>query len=357
MVPVVWICGAPGVGKSVTAWELFRKRADLAYLDIDQVGMLYPDRESDGDGHRLQQHALAALLPNYAERTDRLLVSGVLDPALVADPSAPLPRAAAHYCLLTVDPDTLRRRVLERGWTAGDADEAVVEQEALAAAGFADEVVDTSGLAASEVADLVAAGLPGARATSTPEWADTDPGPSRIPSLFVTGPRAVGCSTVGFELARRSWAGDVRTGFADLGQLSFLRGPGTADDDPDLGLTNLATLSLVFAQHGAERFVANGHLGDRPAPEGSILVRLRADEASLRAHVRSRYGGNAARLTGDDLAAATPAHQEDVLRAAWQEQARLDVARAEELLVDVSDRGVDDVVNEIAAHLRWSLRP
>ena len=340
----------------MTAWELFRSSPDVAYLDIDQVGMLYPDQESDGGGHLLQQHALAALRPNYGD-TGHLLVSGVVDPVLAADPAAPVPRADVHYCLLTADPGTVRARVRARGWAAEDADEAVAEQDALVAAGFADAVVDTTGLSPGEVAGRVAAGItppgrPRAGAGSAP-----GDGPLPTASVLLTGPRAVGCSTVGFALARGSWDEGVRTGFADVGQLSFRRGPGSdADTDPVLGLANLATLREVFARQGAGRFVANGHLGHRPPPAATVVVRLRASETSLRAHVRSRHDGNEARLAGDDLAAATPAYRESVVRAALADQEHLEQAPDPDLVVDVSDRTVDDVVEEVAAHLGWSLR-
>ena len=40
--PVLWLCGAPGSGKSATAWELFstHQEEQLAYVDIDQLKML-----------------------------------------------------------------------------------------------------------------------------------------------------------------------------------------------------------------------------------------------------------------------------------------------------------------------------
>jgi adenylylsulfate kinase-like enzyme len=47
----MWICGAAGAGKSVAAWELFAEFAAadtrVAYVDIDQLGMLYPEADDD----------------------------------------------------------------------------------------------------------------------------------------------------------------------------------------------------------------------------------------------------------------------------------------------------------------------
>jgi len=81
--PVLWICGAPGAGKSVTAWSLFekvvREGVAVAYLDIDQLGMLYPESDDDPERFRLKIEALNALIPNYiASGAQALIVSGTL---------------------------------------------------------------------------------------------------------------------------------------------------------------------------------------------------------------------------------------------------------------------------------------
>jgi CO dehydrogenase nickel-insertion accessory protein CooC1 len=85
--PVFWICGASGVGKSVAAWALFETLAAegfrVAYVDIDQLGMLYPAGSDDPERHLLKAEALLALLPGYASAGAQVLVvSGVVDPRL-----------------------------------------------------------------------------------------------------------------------------------------------------------------------------------------------------------------------------------------------------------------------------------
>lgn len=82
---VFWICGAPGAGKSVAAWKLFEILAAegtrVAYVDIDQLGMLYPAGDDDPERHRLKVEVLIALMPGYAATGAQvLLVSGVVDP-------------------------------------------------------------------------------------------------------------------------------------------------------------------------------------------------------------------------------------------------------------------------------------
>ena len=82
LLPVLWICGAPGAGKSVTAWRLFESMATdggtFAYLDIDQIGMLYPESASDPERYRLKTDALNAVIPHYAAAgAQALIVSGI----------------------------------------------------------------------------------------------------------------------------------------------------------------------------------------------------------------------------------------------------------------------------------------
>jgi adenylylsulfate kinase-like enzyme len=64
MIPVLWISGPPGVGKTSAAWEIYRRLqsagADPAYVDVDQVGMCYPTRADDPDRHALKARNVAA---------------------------------------------------------------------------------------------------------------------------------------------------------------------------------------------------------------------------------------------------------------------------------------------------------
>jgi hypothetical protein len=77
------------------------------------------------------------------------------------------------------------------------------------------------------------------------------------------------------------------------------------------------------------------------------VVRLRADEAGLRTHVRSRVTGTGVRLAGDDLLVADQRHQDLVVATAVAEQASLDAAAVDDALLEVSDRTPDEVVAEL----------
>ena len=363
-VAVLWLCGPSGVGKSVTAWALFEALGDegvrVAYVDIDQLGMLYPETEDDPCRYRLKTDALASLLPNYAAAgVQVLVVSGVVDPASPPDVTPLCPGARTTFCLLTVDEATLRQRILDRGWDAEDADEATADARALLEAPFIDAVVDTTGRTVPEVVERVRpmVALVGAPADRRPGQGTPSLPPASVDLTLVSGPRAVGSSTVGFGLARSRWGSGRTTGFMDLQQLAFMRHP----DEPGhsnttLGVANVTTIHRLFALRGAEQVIVSAHL-NTPAEHDSVrhsapdsrvcIIRLHADAATIAAHLRERSGGSDARLAGDDLVGASFENQGLILQVALAEQQALEADAAEDLLVDVSGRTIDDVVSEV----------
>jgi len=79
---VFWVCGAAGAGKSVAAWALFEALAAdgvrVGYVDIDQLGMLYPASDDDPERHLLKEEALVALVPGYTSAGAHVLVVSAL---------------------------------------------------------------------------------------------------------------------------------------------------------------------------------------------------------------------------------------------------------------------------------------
>ena len=368
LLPMLWICGAPAAGKSVTAWSLFERLRDegitVAYVDVDQLGMLYPETDDDPDRYALKTAALNALIPNYAAAgAELLVVSGVLDPASPTDLASHYPHADVTFCLLNPDPEVLRTRILERGWDDEDADEVIAEAAALAEVAFAHTEIDTTTLSVTEVVHRLrhlAQRLEDRRPQRDALPAGRSQGTAAL--LVLTGPRAVGTSTVGFGLARAAWEQGISTGFVDLDQLAFLRGPAvTSQGNAGLGLANTAALHELFASRGAASLIVSSHLADRTehqhlrsaaAHARVTVVRLRGDETTLAAHVRERTAGSTARLAGDDLTNADPTYQEQVLREATTRQRDLDQQALEDALIDVSSRTADSVVEEVTKRTR-----
>jgi adenylylsulfate kinase-like enzyme len=65
LIPVLWVCGPPGVGKTAVGWEIFSQLTqagiEAGYADADQLGMCYPEPASDPGRYRIQARNLAAV--------------------------------------------------------------------------------------------------------------------------------------------------------------------------------------------------------------------------------------------------------------------------------------------------------
>lgn len=357
-IPVIWICGASGAGKSVAAWALFRELSGdgvrVGYVDIDQLDMLYPVLDDDPGRHLLKPEALGALVPGYASAGAQVLVvSGVVD--CKVDPAVSLSDVDLTLCLLSPEPATLRDRIVARGWDEEAADEAVAEDAALRHAAFLDTAIETAGLSVAETVRRLRAFVRVAE-SSTAAAPPVVSSPAEVGVVVVTGPRAAGSSTVGYELALARWRASLRTGFVDLQQLAFLGCRYCPEvTNAALGITQLAAMHAHMAARGAGLLVVNGHLSitDRTSLRGAVpsaavtVVRLHADAATLEAHVRDRVTGSAARLAGDDLIGADPRRQSAVVTAALAEREHLDAYASDDVILDVTDRTPADVVADV----------
>lgn len=355
--PVLWLCGPAGVGKSTIAWALYEGLPDgAAYVDVDQLGMCYPELPGDPGRTLLEGRIVGDLAMNFrAAGASCLVVSGYID-ADTGIHTDLLAGVDLHVVRLRCGPAELARRLVERD--PGPEferfrTEAVVEADHLDRAGLPYPVLDTTALSPTETLAAVREGW----SWSPPAWPSSWPAlvPAGGEILWITGPAASGKSMVAWEVFQRSIASGHLTGFADLGQLGFLRGR----DDHRLRAANVAALWRRFHEHGARRLVLAGSVRSsaelalyREALTGARLTlhRLHAGTDSLRERIRRRTGGEGPRIAGDALLGLSDEARHTAWEAAVAEAASLDAAGLGDHRVDTDGRSVV----EIAATLTWA---
>ncbi|WP_086669212.1 hypothetical protein [Lentzea kentuckyensis] len=342
--PVLWLSGPPGVGKTTVAWELFeqlgRQGLAVGQVDIDQLGMYY----GDPDRYRLKARALAAVAANFRDAGSQcLVVPGVTDPGGGMEP---VPNTELTTCRLRAEPAGLTRRITARGG-ATDVSEALAHAEAVDRAPGA--WVDTTGLSVTEVADQVLerTGWPDPPAPashplrSKPLRQYEDPGEI----LILCGPAGVGKSAVGWHVYQQ-----IRNAaFVDLDQISFHR--------PELGdhfrAANLAAIWHTFRSAGAGCLVAVGPIEDPAAyttalPAATItLCCLDAGREVLLDRVTRRARGDspAPGLAGDTLLGQPPHRLREIAdRSARTVEAMRDIG---DLHVRTDHRRPDEIAAEI----------
>ncbi|HEY2271751.1 MAG TPA: hypothetical protein VGH30_03190 [Jatrophihabitantaceae bacterium] len=177
-IPVLWLIGPSGVGKSSVGWAVYTRlyrTGDLTgYVDLDQVGLCYPQPQDDPNNHRVKAAGLAAMLQVYRGfGATRLVVCGGAEHADLAPLYLErLPDTDSVIVRLRADSATLRERIFARGRGHGPAlpggfvglpdetleemaREAADEADALDRCDFAHACIDTDGRTVAELADEV----------------------------------------------------------------------------------------------------------------------------------------------------------------------------------------------------------
>jgi broad-specificity NMP kinase len=379
-IPVLWITGPAGVGKSTVSWQLFTELAQagvcVAFADADQLCMCYPAPPGDPGRERIKAANVGALVTRYrAAGASCVIVNGVLDPVHGVYPEL-MPRAELTVCRLRAEADEVVRRFTRRHGTAVGLDEllaeALREADALDASDIADACVDTTGVAAGEVARLVRdscrdwPGFGGAlQAAPVPSDAEfTEPGDRTCGDADGC---AVGKSAVGFQLYRRSLHAGLAAGYVDLNQIGFVR-PGP-DGDPGLHRLKAGSLAAMWRTYhtaGARHLIATGpvesnavlQLYRRALPAASVTVcRLHAGPVELRQRIMSRGAGGSWPEPGDPLRGQSAEFLHRVADQAIAADQALERAGVGTARVDTAGRSVPEAADLVAGVTNWPHQP
>jgi hypothetical protein len=237
-VPVLWICGPAGVGKSTVSWRLYTELAGsgthVAFADSDQLCICYPAPAGDLGRQQVKALNAGAMISNFRRAGARcVIVNGVLGQAGLE--TGLLPDARVTICRLRASAGQTERRLTVRDGRRDGLDELRQqvrdEIRLLDESSFADACVDTTGVPAGDVPGLVRAACPDwpgftGRLTEDPGRLPARPGPAAGGRIaLITGPAGVGKSTIGFRFYLGCLRAGLTAGYVDLRQIGFLRRP------------------------------------------------------------------------------------------------------------------------------------
>ncbi|AUI62288.1 hypothetical protein [Amycolatopsis sp. BJA-103] len=350
--PVLWTTGAPGAGKSTTAWGLYTRITEsggnVAYVDIDQLGLIGPPPGGGEASHAIKAANLLRVLEILRGRGVRqVVVSGVVDPENGIEAYFEGRDFELTLIRLTCARDELRSRFLERGSPAAALPDLFAVADAYDRTGFG-ERLDTTGQKPDETVDALFRRCVVEDGTVLPpDPVEPLPGPVTV----VTGPTAVGKSTAAFSALRDFWAQGEPVAYADLAQFGFVH-PGP---DPAVEAAILAAVWRGYRDAGARRLlvVAREFRPEHRQVFDEIkVVHLDADAATLTDRVRRRAEGESALLAGDELRGVPSGVRDGVVARAVDEAARMRRSRGDRVVLDTSGQEPAETAAALLAAVR-----
>jgi adenylylsulfate kinase-like enzyme len=328
LVPVLWVCGPAGVGKSMVSWQLFTELSQagvqVAFADTDQLGMCFPAPPEDPTCAQMKARNVGVLIPNYAAASAKcVILSGSVDPVAGVRREL-MPDADVTVVRLRADHEEVVRRFLGRGEQWDDLEQIIQEvrdeAEGMDESVFADACVETTGVPAGKVAGLVRdscrdwpgfSGTLGRQDVPAPAHAYSVATGADGHILLICGPTGVGKSTIAFRLYVQYLNAGLTAGYVDLDQIGFIS-PERPEDrfSHRLRARNLAAMWRNCRAAGATHLIASGPIESNAAlqtyrdafPKATItLCRLYARANELTRRVMSRGAGGSWPQPGDPL--------------------------------------------------------
>jgi gluconate kinase len=318
----LWLYGPPGVGKSAAGFALFEHLVErgerVAFVELDQIGMCMPAPVAARSAAKADN--LLGMLDNFAAAGAQ---GGIVCGDIAETMRHVLTRAREQpvLCRLRAADDVTVERLTIRGSVHYAMSSSVYESYDVPAG---DLDITTHPLGADEVAAEIVRQVGSWPPASTVAEVPLARAPSVIDdsaAILVIGPRAVGTSTVAWQVLMASVASGHCTGYLDLEQLGFLS-PALQEASTATKVANVATCWAGFREQGAERLVLCGHVDGHELSAlrelipslGVVALTAVADTLLERARQRSRHKD--IWLPGDDLFGRDDAYLREVVRLA-----------------------------------------
>ncbi|MEO2083726.1 MAG: adenylate kinase family protein [Desulfurobacteriaceae bacterium] len=163
------VTGTPGTGKT-TVSKLLSKRLGIPHYEISRV-VKEKGLYSEYDSHRESFIVDIEKLKNFFSRIESFIADGLVSHYLPVD----------IVVILRTEPNLLRKRLQERGYSAEKVEEnveaerlAVIASEALSSPGARIIHIDTSRRRPEEVVDLIIKGLKGEEVFDDVDWLENE---------------------------------------------------------------------------------------------------------------------------------------------------------------------------------------